>query len=191
MRQGWLWDRTLSRMVLRHRDFASDVCTPDATRHVSLLTELLDYKFNPATFESDFNTWETIKDRCERQVSSPLPDGVLVAALLNKTTGALRQHLRLNGRTLQTYQQTRDTIVEYFRTKLILGANSGSSSSNNGPAPMDVGAMKGKGKEGRLWSKGKGKHKGGKGKKGKGKGKGLSSYRWNFAKGGKSKRRQE
>jgi len=56
---------------------------------------------------------------------------------------------------------------------------------------MDVGAMKGKGKEGRLWSKGKGKHKGGKGKKGKGKGKGLSSYRWNFAKEGKSKRRQE
>ena len=99
-----------------------------------MLTQLLDYKFNPATFESDFNTWETIKHRYERQVGSPLPDGVFVATLLNKTTGALQQHLRLNVRTLQTYQQTRDTIVEYFRSKLILGANSGSSSSNNGPA---------------------------------------------------------
>ena len=168
---------------LLHQKFA----LPDATRHVSLLTQLLDYKFNPATFESDFNTWETIKHRYERQVGSPLPDGVLVATLLNKTTGALQQHLRLNARTLQTYQQTRDTIVEYFRSKLILGANSGSSSSNNGPAPMDVGAMKGKGKKGGLWSKGKGKHKGGKGKKGKGKGKGLSSYHWSFAKGSKGK----
>ena len=126
--------------------FASEVALPDATRHVSLLTQLLDYKFNPATFESDFNTWETIKHRYERQVGSPLPDGVLVATLLNKTTGALQHHLRLNARTLQTYQQTCDTIFEYFRSKLILGANTGSSSSNKGPAPMDVGAMKGKGR---------------------------------------------
>ena len=29
---------------------------PDATRHVSLLTQLLDFKFNPQTFEQDFNT---------------------------------------------------------------------------------------------------------------------------------------
>ena len=42
---------------LLHQKFA----LPDATRHVSLLTQLLDCKFNPATFESDFNTWETIK----------------------------------------------------------------------------------------------------------------------------------
>ena len=160
---------------LLHQKFA----LPDATRHVSLLTQLLDFKFNPSTFESDFSTWETIKNRYEQQVGSPLLDGVLVATLLNKTTGALQQHLRLNARTLQTYHQTRDTIVEYFRSKLILGANS-SSSSSNGPAPMDIGAMKGKGKKG-LWSKGKGKAKGkGKGFKGKGKGKG---YHWNFAKG--------
>ena len=66
---------------LLHQKFA----LPDATRHVSLLTQLLDFKFNPSTFESDFNTWETIKNRYEQQVGSPLPDGVLVATLLNKT----------------------------------------------------------------------------------------------------------
>ena len=31
-----------------------------ATRSASLLTQLLDFKFNPATFEQDFNVWETI-----------------------------------------------------------------------------------------------------------------------------------
>ena len=95
---------------LLHQKFA----LPGATRHVSLWTQLLDFKFNPATFESDFNTWETIRNRYEQQVGTPLPDGVLVATVLNKTTGALQQHLRLNARTLQTYQQTRDTIVEHF-----------------------------------------------------------------------------
>eukprot|EP00439_Symbiodinium_sp_Y106_P025901 s3079_g3.t1 len=34
---------------------------PGATRSTSLLTQLLDYKFNPASFEQDFNVWETIK----------------------------------------------------------------------------------------------------------------------------------
>ena len=119
-------------MGLKRGDFGTAL--PAATRHVSLLTQLLDSKLSPATFESDFNTWETIKNRYEQQVGTPLPDGVLVAPLLNKTTGALQQHLRPNARTLQTSQQTRDTIVEHFRSKqLILGAN---SSSSNGPAPM-------------------------------------------------------
>ena len=40
---------------------------PGATWSASLLTQLLDFKFNPATFEQDFNVWETIKSRYERQ----------------------------------------------------------------------------------------------------------------------------
>ena len=32
------------------------IALPDATRHVPLLTQLLDFKFNPSTSESDFNT---------------------------------------------------------------------------------------------------------------------------------------
>ena len=44
-----------------------------------------------------------------------LPDGVLVATLLNKTTGALQQHLRLNAQTLATYAQVREVILEYHQ----------------------------------------------------------------------------
>ena len=79
-----------------------------------------------------------MSDRLEQ-----LPDSVLVATLLNKTAGAaLQQHLRLNARSLNTYAQIKDVIVEYFRSRHILTSN------NNGPAPMDIGA---------LWRKGKGK----------------------------------
>ena len=84
------------------------------------MTQLLDFLFSPATFEHDFTAWETLKVKYERQTGTELPDDVLVATLLNKTSGALQQHLRLNARTLQTYQQTRDTIVEYFCSKVIL-----------------------------------------------------------------------
>ena len=79
---------------------------PDATRHVSLLTQLLDFRFNPQTFEQDFNTWETIKVKYEKQTGTALPDSVLVATLFNKTSGALQTHLRLNARTLTTYEES-------------------------------------------------------------------------------------
>ena len=144
---------------------------PDATRHLSLLTQLLDFKFNPQT--QDFNTWETIKVKYEKQTGTALPDSVLVATLLNKTSGALQTHLRLNARTLTTYEEIRTTILEYHQSRHIL--TGASSSSNQGPAPMDTGGLKGKkgfGKGGFGHFKGKkGKGTGKKGKLGKGRGK--------------------
>ena len=138
---------------------------PGATRSTSLLTQLLDFKFNPATFEQDFNVWETIKTRYERQSDQPLPDGVLVATLLNKTTGALQQHLRLNARTLQTYAQVREVILEYHRSRLLMNpvaqTSANATFAGGASAPMDIGAL-----AAALW-KGKGK---GKEKKGKGQG---------------------
>ncbi|CAE7439381.1 RE2 [Symbiodinium natans] len=110
---------------------------PDAARHVSLLTQLLDFRFGSHTFEQDFNTWETIKTKYERQTGADLPDSVLVATLLNKTSGALQQHLRLNARTLTTYEDIKATIVEYYQSRHLIMSNS--SSSNQGPAPMDIG----------------------------------------------------
>ena len=86
------WRRLYNRFAL-----------PDATRATSFLTQLLDFRFNPATSEQDFNAWETVKVKYERQTGAELPDGVLVDILLNPTSGALQQHLRLNARTLQTY----------------------------------------------------------------------------------------
>ena len=34
---------------------------PDATRHVSLLTRILEWKFNTQTFEQDFNAWKLLR----------------------------------------------------------------------------------------------------------------------------------
>ena len=161
---------------------------PGATRSTSLLTQLLDFKFNPATFEQDFNVWETIKTRYERQSGQPLPDGVLVATLLNKTTGALQQHLRLNARTLQTYAQVREVILEYHRSRLLMNpvaqTSANATFAGGASAPMDIGAL-----AAALW-KGKGQ-----GRKGKGKGKGKDfskssgkgGQHWNFMMKGKGK----
>ena len=79
----------------------------------------------------------------ERQTGTalPEPDSVRVATLLNKASGALQTHLRLNARTLTTYEQIRATVIEYHQSRHIL--TGASSSSNQGPAPMDIGGLKG------------------------------------------------
>ena len=57
-------------------DFTRSSPLPGATRSTSLFTQLLDFKFNTATFEQ---VWEATKTRYERQSGQPLPDGVFVA----------------------------------------------------------------------------------------------------------------
>ena len=39
---------------------------PAATRHVSLVTKILEWKFNTQTFEQDFNAWDTINPKYEQ-----------------------------------------------------------------------------------------------------------------------------
>ena len=106
----------------------------------------------------------------ETQSGANLPESV--ATLLNKTTGAFQQHLRLNARTLTTYAQMRAVIVEYFRGQHILH----SSSSSQGPAVTDMGYVgKGKGKKGKLLNSSRAKLA----MKGLRKGKGKNPH-WNF-----------
>ena len=119
---------------------------PDATRRVSLLTQLLDFelKFNPRSSEPSKTStlWKPIKAHYEKQTGAALPDSVLVATLLIKTSGALQQRLKLNARTLTTCEDMRATILEYHQSRHMLA---GASKPPLKPfflsnAPMRVGA---------------------------------------------------
>ena len=132
-------------------------------------------------FQQDYSEWETLKARYERQSGSALPDSILVATLLCMTTGALQQHLRLNVRSLDTYDTARNAITAYYQSRHVTGFRSLSDTSL---APMDIGATsQTKGMKG---GRGKGPHWKGKGRgklspfgplKGQGKGRGAWSPR--------------
>ena len=69
-----------------------------------------------------------------------LPDGVKIAILLNKTKGALQQHLQLRAGQITNYNEIRVVILDYYKT---ISAFSRASSAvgtnyNGGTAPMDV-----------------------------------------------------
>ena len=166
------------------RLLASRFSLPRTAQDISLLTKVLEFKFRTDHFEQDYSEWETLKARYEKQTGAPLPDNILVATLLNKTTGALQQHLRLNVRTMDTYSTVRDVITAYYQSRHIANYK---STDPTGPAPMDIGAMwrKGKGK-GLHWKGSKGRGKSPFGMKGKGSGK-LSPFDKGKGKGGSGK----
>ena len=114
----------------------------------------------------------------------PLDNDLLITLIMQKTTGPLQQHPRLNVRNINTFTEALEIVYSYIKSRHLVVP-----SRNDGPVDMDIGALKGrkgygkggmyegKGKgfkgKGMFKGKGKGKSKGFKGKKGKGKGQGC------------------
>ena len=74
---------------------------PGTDGHIGLLSMILKYDFSSQNFEEDFAAWENLKTKYEQQTGTTLPDSVLMSTLLNKTSGKLQTHIRLNSATLK------------------------------------------------------------------------------------------
>ena len=86
-----------------------------ATNCLGLLTKVLEFRFRPELFGQDYTEWETLNARFEKQTGAALPDNILVISLLNRTAGPLQQHLRLNVRTMGSFDTVRDVITAYYQ----------------------------------------------------------------------------
>ena len=89
---------------------------PGAAKDVGLLSKIMNFTFRTSDFDKDFDQWENLKKRYERQTKSLIPDSVLIALLLGKTEGALLTHLRLNLANLKTYNALREEILSYHKS---------------------------------------------------------------------------
>ena len=128
--------------------------------------KLLEPTFNEAQFEEQFLQWEYDINRYEKDNGTALPDGIKIAMLLNKTKGALQQHLQLRAGQITNYIEIRAVILDYYKTisafwrsTSAVGAN-----YNGGAAPMDVDNIWRKGRNYKGKGKGKGNYKGSKSK---------------------------
>ena len=111
---------------------------PGTTRDVGLLSQILGFSFSDQDFQKDFDRWEDLKKKYERDTKSTIPDSVLIALLVSKTKGPLLTHLRLNLAGLKNYHNLRDEILQYHKTVHVL--NQGTS-SKSGATPMEVDAL--------------------------------------------------
>ena len=172
------------------RRLHSQFSLPERARSTNLLNEIIGFRLRSDHLESDLSEFIILKNKHEKTTGRPLDNDLLVTLLMQKTVGPLQQHLRLNVRNINTFNETLEIIYSYIKSRH-LTVPSGRS-DHGGPADMDIGALKGKkgmkgkgyhGGKGMLQRKGngykgKGMYKGYKGKgkskgKGKGKGKGM------------------
>lgn len=133
------------------------------------LCKLLKPSLRDNNAEDSLPNWEDYILNHEKETQSPLPVDVQIAAMMHDMKGAPQNHLRLKALNLKMYQDVKQVIMNYFRSRQIF---QGSTSSAIAPIKVDAGWGCGNGKRG----KGKGKGDKGKGKcknKGKDRGQGI------------------
>ena len=155
--------------------------------------ETLRLLHNRFSLPEQFLQWEYDINRYEKDNGTALPDGIKIAILLNKTKGALQQHLQLRAGQITNYIEIRALILDYYKTisAFTRVTSAVGTNYNGGTAPMDVDNIWRKGRS----YKGKGKGKGGyKGSKSKGKYRSKGHYKGldkgnkgNYNKGGYNK----
>ena len=111
---------------------------PGTAPDFSLLNRILEFKFGTEQFEQGLSEWETLKTEHKAQTETALPDSILVTTLLSRTTGTLRQHLKMNVRLLDTYDAVRNVINAYHQSRHVNGFE---SPSDTGPSPMEIGGV--------------------------------------------------
>lgn len=97
-------------------------------------------------FADALGAWNNEKLKHEREPDSKLSDNVKIAVLMHKTKGQLQKHIRLNTASLSKYQDVREVITKYTKTKQIFNKD-----PSKDPYAMDIGKVtkgndKGKGK---------------------------------------------
>ena len=67
--------------------------------------------------ESDLSEFIILKNRHEKTTGRPLDNDLLVTLLMQKTVGPLQQHLRLNVRNINTFNEALEIIYSYIKSR--------------------------------------------------------------------------
>ena len=132
------------------------------------MAAIINMKFQDTTFENTFTEWESEIHKLETGLKTEHSDGKLadevkIGILISGTTGKIHDHLCLSLSEVSTYEDARDTVINYLKSR-----NLTISSKKDKKDWMEVDAVN------TTWKRGKGSGKDSKGK-GKDHGKGNST----------------
>ena len=89
---------------------------PNRAKGVSLLTKILEFRFRESHFETDLADFITLKNKYEKATGNAVDDDVLVATLINKSSGSLQQHLRLNVSSITGFEEVLSIVKQYYQS---------------------------------------------------------------------------
>ena len=104
------------------------------------MNEIIAFRLRQDHLESDLSDCIILKNKHEKTTGVPLDNDLLITLIMQKTTGPLQQHLRLNVRNITTFTEALEIVYSYY----IKSRNLVVPSRNDGPVDMDIGALKGR-----------------------------------------------
>ena len=83
---------------------------PTRARATNLLNEIIAFRLRSDHLESDLSDFIILQNRHEKTTGVPLDNDLLITLIMQKTTGPLQQHLRLNVRNITTFTEALDIV---------------------------------------------------------------------------------
>ena len=102
----------------------------------SLVLGLVDH------LENDSSELMIFENRHEKTTGRPLDNDFLIMLLMQKNVGPLQQHVRLNVRITNTFNEALEIVCSYIKSRR-LTVPSGRI-DHQGQSDMDIGALKGR-----------------------------------------------
>ena len=101
---------------------------PSRARATNLLNEIIAFRLRQDHLESDLSDFIILKNRHEKTTGVPLDNDLLITLIMQKTTGPLQQHLRLNVRNINTFTEALEIVYSYIKSRHLVVP-----SRNDGP----------------------------------------------------------
>ena len=101
---------------------------PTKARATNLLHEIIAFRLRHDYLESDLSDFIMLKNRHEKTTGMPLDNDLLITLIMQKTTGPLQQHLRLNVRNISTFTEALEIVNSYVESRHLVVP-----SRNDGP----------------------------------------------------------
>ena len=138
-----------ARAIVRHEDaengfemwrrLFNQFSLPSRARATNLLNEIIAFRLRSDHLESDLSDFIILKNRHEKTTGVPLDNDLLITLIMQKTTGPLQQHLRLNVRNINTFTEALEIVYSYIKSIHLVVP-----SRNDSPVDVDIGALKGR-----------------------------------------------
>ena len=106
----------------------NQISLPTKARATNLLNEIIAFRLRHDYLESDLSDFIMLKNRHEKTTGMPLDNDLLITLIMQKTTGLLQQHLRLNVRKISTFTEALEIVNSYVESRHLVVP-----SRNDGP----------------------------------------------------------
>ena len=98
---------------------------PSRARATNLLNEIIAFRLRQDHLESDLSDFIILKNRHEKTTGVPLDNDLLITLIMQKTTGPLQQHLRLNVRNINTFTEALEIVYSYIKSRHLVVPSAG------------------------------------------------------------------